>query len=144
MQQLKSGIYANDNYLPDFILDNKIQNNLIEQSWKNNVRRLLYLGDSCIYPNSPQPIKEEYLLEDNWKRQINGMPLHKITGIKLCEALRRQYDFDAISLMPTNLYGPGDNYHTENSHVIPSLIKNFMKQRLIIQMRLSAGGLGNH
>ena len=126
------GIYANDNYPADFILDNlKIQNNLIEQSWKNNVRRLLYLGSSCIYPKfSPQPIKEEYLLEGQLEETNKWYAIAKITGIKLCEALRRQYDFDAISLMPTNLYGPGDNYHTENSHVIPSLIRKFYEAKI--------------
>ncbi len=121
------GIYANEKYPVDFILDNlKIQNNLIEQSWQSNVKRLLFLGSSCIYPKfSKQPIKEEYLLSGNLEATNEYYALAKITGIKLCEALRKQHDFDAISLMPCNLYGPGDNYHPKNSHVIPALIRKF-------------------
>ena len=121
------GIYANEKYPVDFILDNlKIQNNLIEQSWQSKVKRLLFLGSSCIYPKfSKQPIKEEYLLSGNLEATNEYYALAKITGIKLCEALRKQHDFDAISLMPCNLYGPGDNYHPKNSHVIPALIRKF-------------------
>ena len=121
------GIYANEKYPVDFILDNlKIQNNLIEQSWQSNVKRLLFLGSSCIYPKfSKQPIKEEYLLSGNLEATNEYYALAKITGIKVCEALRKQHDFDAISLMPCNLYGPGDNYHPKNSHVIPALIRKF-------------------
>ena len=126
------GIYANENYPANFILDNlKIQNNLIEQSWKNNVRRLLFLGSSCIYPKfAPQPIKEEYLLEAQLEETNQWYAIAKITGIKLCEALRKQHNFDSISLMPTNLYGPGDNYHHQNSHVIPALIRKFYEAKI--------------
>ncbi len=121
------GILANDNYSADFLLENlKIEINLIESSFKNNVRRLLFLGSSCIYPKAcNQPIKEEYLLNGGLESTNEAYAIAKITGIKLCESLRKQYDFDAISLMPTNLYGPGDNYHPTNSHVLPSLIRKF-------------------
>tara|TARA_B100000212_G_scaffold279303_1_gene219078 strand:- start:20711 stop:21712 length:1002 start_codon:yes stop_codon:yes gene_type:complete len=121
------GINANNTYPVDFLLENlKIQNNIIENAWKNNARRLLFLGSSCIYPKkTPQPIKEEYLLDSQLELTNKWYAIAKITGIKLCEALRIQYNFDAISLMPTNLYGPYDNYHPENSHVLPALIKKF-------------------
>ena len=118
------GIHANNRYPVDFLLNNlKIQSNVIESAFKNNVRRLLFLGSSCIYPKlSKQPIKEEYLLEGKLEETNQWYALSKITGLKLCEALRKQYNFDAISLMPTNLYGKGDNYNEMNSHVLPALI----------------------
>ena len=121
------GIYANDTYPADFLLENlKIQTNVIEGAWKAGVRRLLFLGSSCIYPKfAEQPIKEEALLTGSLESTNEWYAIAKITGIKLCESLRQQYGFDAISLMPTNLYGPGDNYHLENSHVLPALIRRF-------------------
>ena len=121
------GIYANETYPADFLLDNlKIQTNVIEGAWKAGVRRLLFLGSSCIYPKfAEQPIKEESLLMGSLEPTNEWYAIAKITGIKLCESLRKQYGFDAISLMPTNLYGPGDNYHPENSHVLPALIRRF-------------------
>ncbi len=121
------GIYANDTYPADFLLENlKIQTNVIEGAWKAGVRRLLFLGSSCIYPKfAEQPIKEEALLTGSLEPTNEWYAIAKITGIKLCESLRQQYGFDAISLMPTNLYGPGDNYHPENSHVLPALIRRF-------------------
>ena len=121
------GINANNKFPTEFLLNNlKIQNNIIEASFKNNVRRLLFLGSSCIYPkNAPQPIKEEYLLTSALEETNEWYALAKITGMKLCEALHKQYDFDAISLMPTNLYGKGDNYNEKNSHVLPALIYKF-------------------
>ena len=121
------GIQANNLYPSDFLIQNlKIQNNLIETSHKFNVKRLLFLGSSCIYPKySKQPIKEEFLLNGKLEPTNEWYAIAKIAGIKLCEALRKQYGFDAISLMPTNLYGPGDNYHLENSHVLPALIRKF-------------------
>ena len=123
------GILANSNYPVDFLLDNlRIQNNLIETSWKNNVKRLIFLGSSCIYPKfAKQPIREEYLLSNSLEPTNQWYAIAKITGIKLCEALRLQYGFDALSLMPTNLYGPGDNYHRINSHVLPALIRKFVE-----------------
>ena len=121
------GIYANSKYPTEFILENlKIQNNLIEASWKFGVKRLVFLGSSCIYPKySNQPIKEEYLLQGGLETTNEPYAIAKIAGIKLCQYLRQQYGFDAISLMPTNLYGPNDNYHHENSHVVAALIKKF-------------------
>ena len=121
------GIMANSSFPAQFLLDNlKIQNNLIEGAFENDVSRLLFLGSSCIYPKlAPQPLKEEYLLTGSLETTNQWYAIAKITGIKLCEALNLQYGFDAISLMPTNLYGPGDYYHSENSHVIPALISKF-------------------
>jgi GDP-L-fucose synthase len=121
------GIQANSTYPADFLLDNlKIQTNVIETAWRSGVRRLLFLGSSCIYPKfAEQPIREEALLTGALEPTNEWYAIAKITGIKLCEALRRQHGFDAISLMPTNLYGPGDNYHPTNSHVLPALIRRF-------------------
>ena len=121
------GIYANNNYSADFLLENiKIQTNLIECAWRNNVKRLLFLGSSCIYPKfSEQPIDEEELLTSALEPTNEAYAIAKITGIKLCETLRKQYKFDAISLMPTNLYGPGDNYKDDESHVMAALLKRF-------------------
>jgi GDP-L-fucose synthase len=121
------GIHANDTYPADFLLQNlKIQNNVIENAWRHGARRLLFLGSSCIYPKfADQPIREESLLTGALEPSNEWYAIAKIAGIKLCEALRRQHGFDAISLMPTNLYGPGDNYHPQNSHVLPALIRRF-------------------
>jgi len=121
------GILANYEKPAEFILQNlKIQTNLIENSFDNGIKRLLFLGSSCIYPKySKQPIKEEYLLQGELERTNEYYAIAKIAGIKLCESLRKQYGFDAISLMPTNLYGPNDNYHPRDSHVMASLIKKF-------------------
>ncbi len=121
------GILANTTMPTEFLLENlKIQTNIIETSWKKGVRRLLFLGSSCIYPKfADQPIEEEALLSGELESTNQWYAIAKISGIKLCEALRKQYNFDAISLMPTNLYGPGDNYHPQNSHVMASLIKKF-------------------
>ena len=121
------GIHANSIYPADFLLQNlKIQANVIETAWKSGVRRLLFLGSSCIYPKfAEQPIKEEALLTGSLEPTNEWYAIAKIAGIKLCEALRNQHGFDAFSLMPTNLYGPGDNYHLTNSHVLPALIRRF-------------------
>ena len=121
------GIQANNSNPADFLLDNlKIQTNVIETAWRSGVRRLLFLGSSCIYPKfAEQPIREEALLTGPLEPTNAWYAIAKITGIKLCQALRQQHGFDAISLMPTNLYGPGDNYHPENSHVLPALIRRF-------------------
>ena len=122
------GILANSTMPTEFLLENlKIQTNIIETSWKTGVRRLLFLGSSCIYPKfAQQPIEEESLLSGELESTNQWYAIAKISGIKLCEALRKQYNFDAISLMPTNLYGPGDNYHPQNSHVMASLIKKIL------------------
>ena len=126
------GIYANNQYPSSFLLDNlKIQNNVIEIAFKNRVKRLLFLGSSCIYPkDSDQPIKEEQLLSGYLEKTNECYAIAKISGIKLCQALRKQYGFDAISLMPTNLYGTGDNYHKKNSHVLPALIRKCLEAKL--------------
>ena len=121
------GILANSTQPYDFLIENlKIQNNIIESSFRNGVKRLLFLGSSCIYPKlCLQPIKEEYLLSSELEITNQWYAIAKITGIKLCQALRNQYNFDAISLMPTNLYGPNDNYDLNTSHVVPALINKF-------------------
>ena len=125
------GIFANSQHPSEFILDNlKIQNNIIENSWKNGVKRLLFFGSSCIYPKfSKQPIKEESLLTSSLEITNEYYAIAKIAGIKLCAALRKQYNFDSICLMPTNLYGEGDNYHINNSHVVPALIRRFYEAK---------------
>jgi len=122
-----SGIHANSCYPAAFLLENlKIQTNVIETARRSCVRRLLFLGSSCIYPKfAEQPIREEALLTGSLEPTNEWYAIAKITGIKLCAALRKQHSFDAISLMPTNLYGPGDNYHPTNSHVLPALIRRF-------------------
>ena len=121
------GILANYNYPADFLLDNlKIQNNVIEAAWRHSVRRLLFLGSSCIYPKfAEQPIREESLLTGMLEPTNEWYAIAKIAGIQLCRSLRIQHGFDAISLMPTNLYGPGDNYHPSQSHVMAALIRRF-------------------
>ena len=121
------GIYANKQFPYDFLLDNlKIETNLMELSMIHNVKRLLFLGSSCIYPKySKQPITEDELLTSPLEETNQFYAIAKIAGLKLCEAMRSQHNFDAICLMPTNLYGPRDNYHPTNSHVIPSLIRKF-------------------
>ena len=121
------GIHANNIYPADFLLDNlKIELNVIETAWKSGVRRFLFLGSSCIYPKfAEQPIREEALLTGELEPTNEWYALAKISGIKLGQALRQQHGFDFISLMPTNLYGPGDNYHPTNSHVLPALIRRF-------------------
>ena len=121
------GIYANNKYPGEFILENlMIQTNVIKSSWNSNVKRLLFLGSSCIYPKfCKQPIKEQYLLNGNLEKTNEYYAIAKIAGLKLCEGLNIQYGFDAISLMPTNLYGTGDNYDLETSHVLPALVRKF-------------------
>lgn len=138
------GILANNNYPTEFLLENlKIQNNIIESSWKNGVKRFLFLGSSCIYPKfCPQPIKEEYLLSGELETTNQSYALAKISGIKLCEALSRQYKFDAISLMPTNLYGPGDNYNLNNSHVLPALLRKYYEAKLSNSEFVTCWGTG--
>ena len=121
------GIYANNVYRADFLYDNlMIQNNLIHGAYVNKVKKLMFLGSSCIYPKlAPQPLKEEYLLSGYLESTNEPYAIAKITGIKMCEAYRDQYGCNFISAMPTNLYGLNDNYHPENSHVLPALIRKF-------------------
>tara|TARA_Y100000589_G_scaffold218367_1_gene206001 strand:- start:7287 stop:8303 length:1017 start_codon:yes stop_codon:yes gene_type:complete len=138
------GILANNQYPFEFLLENlKIQTNIIELSKINKVKRLLFLGSSCIYPKfANQPIKEEELLTKSLEETNQYYALAKIAGIKLCEALRKQYNFDSICLMPTNLYGPNDNYHENNSHVIPGLIRRFEDAKINNQESVKCWGSG--
>lgn len=121
------GISANNNYRADFLYENlQIQNNVIHCSYLNQVKKLLFLGSSCIYPKlAPQPLKEDYLLTGPLEATNEPYAIAKITGIKMCDAYRDQYGCNYISVMPTNLYGYNDNYHPENSHVLPALIRKF-------------------
>jgi len=138
------GIYANVKYPADFLIENiKIQTNIIEASWKTSVKRILFLGSSCIYPkNIVEPIEEELLLSGPLEKTNEQYALAKIAGIKLCEALSKQYDLDAISLMPTNLYGPGDNYNPENSHVMAAMIKRFSEAKRLSSKYVTCWGTG--
>lgn len=119
------GIHANATYPADFIYNNlQIQAHCIDAAWRNGAKKLLFLGSSCIYPKmAPQPIREEYLLTGPLETTNEWYAVAKIAGIKLCQAYRRQYGFNAISVMPTNLYGPEDNFHLENAHVLPALMR---------------------
>ncbi|MDB5906143.1 MAG: GDP-fucose synthetase [Massilia sp.] len=121
------GIHANDTYPAEFIYDNMmVQANVVHEAWRHGVRKLLFLGSSCIYPRlAAQPIREEYLMGGMLEPTNEPYAMAKIAGIKLCESYNRQYGTDYRSVMPTNLYGPGDNYHPQNSHVIPALIRRF-------------------
>lgn len=121
------GIYANDNYSAEFIYQNiQIQTNLIHYSWKYNVEKFLFLGSVCIYPKFAEiPVKEESLLTGYLEPTNDAYAIAKISGIKMLQAYRKQYGFKSVSLMPSNLYGPGDNFHPENGHVIPSMIQKF-------------------
>jgi len=125
------GIHANNTYPVDFIRDNLlIQTNIIDAAYRHGAKKLLFLGSSCIYPkNAPQPIPEDALLTGSLEPTNEWYAVAKIAGIKMCQAYRRQYGFSTISLMPTNLYGPGDNFHPSNSHVIPALIRRFHEAR---------------
>ncbi|MBC7912558.1 MAG: GDP-L-fucose synthase [Pyrinomonadaceae bacterium] len=121
------GIVANNTYRGEFLYENlMIQNNVIHNAYLNNVKKLMFLGSSCIYPKfAPQPLKEEYLLTGLLESTNEPYAIAKIAGIKMCEAYRAQYGCNFISVMPTNLYGYNDNYHPENSHVLPALIRKF-------------------
>lgn len=122
------GIIANNTFRADFIYENlMIQNNVIHQSYLNGVNKLMFLGSSCIYPKlAPQPLKEEYLLTGELEPTNEPYAIAKIAGIKMCDAYRSQYGCDFISVMPTNLYGPNDNYDLNNSHVLPAMIRKFI------------------
>jgi GDP-L-fucose synthase len=119
------GIHANDSRPADFIRDNLlIAANVIDAAWRTGVRKLLFLGSSCIYPRlAPQPLREEYLLTGALETTNEWYAIAKLAGLKMCQAYRRQYGFDAITLLPTNLYGPGDNFDLETSHVLPALLR---------------------
>ena len=138
------GIEANRSRPTDFLLNNlKLQNNVIESAWRHGAKRLLFLGSSCIYPKfAQQPIREEALLSGALEPTNEWYAIAKIAGIKLCEALRKQHGFDAISLMPTNLYGPGDNYNPTGSHVLPALIRRFQEAKETGQSAVTCWGSG--
>jgi len=138
------GIHANDIYPADFIRENlQIQTNVIDAAYRNKAKKLLFLGSSCIYPKlAPQPMKEEYLLTGELEPTNEWYAIAKIAGIKMCQAYKKQYKFNAISLMPTNLYGPGDNFNLENSHVMPALIRKFHDAKINNMPEVEVWGTG--
>ncbi len=139
------GIVANNTYRAEFLLDNLlIQNNVIHQSYLNEVKKLMFLGSSCIYPKmAPQPLKEEYLLTGPLEETNEPYAIAKITGIKMCDAYRYQYGCNYISVMPTNLYGYNDNYHPQNSHVLPALIRKFHEAKVNEEKTVTVWGSGS-
>jgi GDP-L-fucose synthase len=139
------GIYANDTYPAEFIHDNlAIQTNLIHAAWQYGADKLLFLGSSCIYPKlAPQPMPEDSLLTGPLEPTNEWYAIAKIAGIKMCQAYRKQYGFDAISAMPTNLYGPGDNFDLENSHVLPALIRKFHEAKRAGEASVTVWGTGS-
>ena len=134
------GIIANNTYRADFIYENlMIQNNIIHQSYVNGVKKLLFLGSTCIYPkNCPQPMKEEYLLTDELEYTNEPYAIAKIAGIKMCESYNIQYNTNFISVMPTNLYGPNDNFDLEKSHVLPALLRKVHLAKLLSENNIEA------
>ncbi len=138
------GIHANRTYPAEFIYENlAIQTNVIHAAWRHGVRKLLFLGSSCIYPkHAPQPIREEYLLSGPLEPTNQPYAVAKIAGLEMCRAYRRQYGFNAISLMPTNLYGPGDNFDLETSHVLPAMIRKFHEAKLAASPKVVLWGTG--
>jgi len=138
------GIHANATYPAEFIHENlAIAHHLIHESWVNGVRRLLFLGSSCIYPReAPQPMREEYLLTSPLEPTNEAYAIAKIAGLKLCQYYRQQYGVCFHSAMPTNLYGPGDNYHPENSHVLPALLRRFHEAKATGAPRVMLWGTG--
>ena len=139
------GILANNTYRAEFLYDNlMIQSNVIENSYRIGVRKLLFLGSSCIYPKlAPQPLKEEYLLTGLLEHTNEPYAMAKIAGIKMCDAYRSQYGCNFISVMPTNLYGPNDNYDLNTSHVLPALIRKFHEAKITNQPEVTVWGSGN-
>ena len=139
------GIVANNTYRADFLYENlAIQNNVIHNAYITGVKKLMFLGSSCIYPKlAPQPLKEEYLLTGLLEPTNEPYAIAKIAGIKLCDAYRDQYGCNFISVMPTNLYGYNDNYHPQNSHVLPALIRKFHEAKIKGESEVSIWGTGN-
>jgi GDP-L-fucose synthase len=138
------GIHANAAFPADFIRDNlQIQVNVIDAAHRSGCEKLLFLGSSCIYPrHAPQPMKEEYLLGGPLEPTNEAYAVAKIAGVKMCQAYRRQYSFNTISLMPTNLYGPGDNFDLNSSHVLPALIRKFHEARITGESSVTVWGTG--
>ena len=139
------GIHANDTYPADFIRTNLvIQSNVIHSAWLHGVKKLLFLGSSCIYPkHAPQPMREDCLLTGPLEPTNQWYAMAKIAGIKMCQAYRKQYGFDAISVMPTNLYGPSDNFDLETSHVLPALLRKFHEAKLTGAESVEVWGSGS-
>jgi GDP-L-fucose synthase len=139
------GIHANNIYRAEFLYDNlMIQNNIIHQSYLHNVKKLLFLGSSCIYPKlAPQPLKEEYLLTGELEPTNEPYAIAKIAGIKMCDAYRSQYNCNFISAMPTNLYGPNDNYDLQNSHVLPAMLRKFHEAKVNGESKVILWGDGS-
>ncbi|RZM18217.1 MAG: GDP-L-fucose synthase, partial [Pedobacter sp.] len=139
------GIVANNTYRADFLYENlAIQNNVIHSAYKNGVDKLMFLGSSCIYPKlAPQPLKEDYLLTGLLEETNEPYAIAKIAGIKMCDAYRAQYGCNFISVMPTNLYGYNDNYHPQNSHVLPALIRKFHEAKVNGAPEVSIWGSGS-
>ncbi|MFD1629611.1 GDP-L-fucose synthase [Pseudopedobacter beijingensis] len=138
------GIVANNTYRADFLYDNlQIQNNVIHSSYVSQVKKLMFLGSSCIYPKmAPQPLKEDYLLTGLLEETNEPYAIAKIAGIKMCDAYRSQYGCNFISVMPTNLYGYNDNYHPQNSHVLPALIRRFHEAKVSNSLEVTIWGTG--
>ncbi len=138
------GIHANDTYPAEFLRDNiAIQTNVIDAAYRNGVKKLLFLGSSCIYPkHAPQPMPEDCLLTGPLEPTNEWYAIAKIAGLKMCQAYRRQYGFNAISAMPTNLYGPGDNFSSQNSHVLPALLRKFHEAKEADAAEVEVWGTG--
>lgn len=138
------GIFSNNKYRAEFIYDNMMMEaNVIDSSYRTGVKKLMFLGSSCIYPKmAPQPLKEEYLLTGPLEYTNEPYAIAKIAGLKMCEAYRDQYGCDFISVMPTNLYGPNDNYHPENSHVLPALLRKFHEAKVNNNQEVVVWGTG--
>jgi len=138
------GIHANNSYPAEFIRDNiQIQTNVIDAAWRYGVKKLVFLGSSCIYPRlAPQPLREDYLLTGPLEPSNEWYAIAKIAGIKMCQAYRRQYGFNAISLMPTNLFGPNDNFDLETSHVLPAMIRKFHEAKEGNEAQVQLWGTG--
>jgi GDP-L-fucose synthase len=139
------GILANDSYPAEFLHDNlEIQTNVIHSAWKHGARKLLFLGSSCIYPKfAPQPIREESLLTGELEATNQAYAIAKIAGIKMCQAYHKQYGFRTINLMPTNLYGPGDNFDLQSSHVLPALLRKFHEATVAGAPEVTVWGTGS-
>jgi GDP-L-fucose synthase len=138
------GIAANDSRPAEFLRDNLlIAANVIDAAWRHGTRKLLFLGSSCIYPKlAPQPLREEYLLSGALEPTNEWYAIAKLAGLKMCQAFRRQYGFDAITALPTNLYGPGDNFHPETSHVLPALIRKIHAAKTAGASHITLWGTG--
>jgi GDP-L-fucose synthase len=139
------GIFSNNKYRAEFIYDNLMMEcNIINAAYQQGVKKLMFLGSSCIYPKmAPQPLREDYLLTGPLEYTNEPYAIAKIAGLKMCEAFRDQYGCDFISVMPTNLYGPNDNYHPENSHVLPALLRKFHEAKVNEQPFITVWGTGN-